>query len=165
MCRCSGAELLCRHLHRGVPGQVGEECPLYSENRIVSLSSTGKHFSHSFGKYRQSTYCAPGSLPRAGGMAANEGDRSPCPSGAFSLVRETRKARRGLRGPPPTPTWLGSLDSQTWHMPCLWREHFSLHLLSNSSHLRCQLTLLLAGIAQSVLFYLGDCRRPSPGSP
>lgn len=100
------------------PGQVAEARSFYGENLTASLFSTGNASVHSFGKYRQSTYyCAPCSLPRAGATAANEADRSPGPSGTFSLVREDNKGTweaeggsshshlAGLPWPPDLGTW------------------------------------------------------------
>lgn len=134
---------------RGVPGQeVGDSVGLSKaqiESCLSSASNTSvRSFIHS-ANTDKGTYCGPGSLPRAGDMAVNEEDRSPCPPGAFSLVQEDNKGMSGHLA-------RCSLASGPCTCHCLWREDLlSLHLCSNSSLPRCQLRgcLLLEALLET----------------
>lgn len=87
----------CTYGKRGAKLGGGRQVQLLSKVQVeLSLSSATNSSVHSLIQQTQSTCCVPGSLPKAGDTAVNQGDRSPDLSGAFNSDREDNKSMWGL---------------------------------------------------------------------
>lgn len=74
----------CAYGQRAAKLGGGRQVQFISKVQVeLSLSFATNTSVHLFIQQIQSTYCVPGSLPKAGDTAMNQEDRSPDPSGAF----------------------------------------------------------------------------------